>query len=219
MISANIFENETLDKVQKNLLNLLNSCTDFENLHISHSPRAVGDIVQEILSEKMEQCFPNGLIKEFNGSFARRSMADVAFVDSKDNYILIDIKTHNKDTDFNMPNLTSVERLARFYEDDKNFFVVLLAEYKVISNKVVFDAVKFIPIEHLMWNCLTIGALGWGQIQITNAKIVNIDRTQTRKMWMLKLCDAMEIFYPKEIIKIENRQAYFQKVRKFWENK
>lgn len=219
MIKTEVFNPETLNIIQNNLLCLLNSCSDFDNAHIVNSPRAVGDTVQEILGEKMSDCFPVGLIKNFNDSFARRSMVDVAFMDNEDNYFVVDIKTHNRNTDFNMPNLTSVERLSRLYEDDKNYFVILLAEYKVEDNKIIFDAVRLIPIEHLNWNCLTIGALGWGQIQIANAKIVNIDRAQTRKEWMLELCDVMDIFYPKEIKKIENRLDYFEKVRRFWESK
>ena len=219
MIDTKVFESKTLDIIQDNLLKLLNSCQDFDNAHIVNSPRAVGDIVQEVLGDKMRECFPVGLIKNFNDSFARRAMADVAFMDCEDNYFVVDIKTHNRDTDFNMPNITSVERLSRLYEDDKNFFVILLAEYKVINGKIVFDAVRLVPIEHLMWSCLTIGALGWGQIQIANARIVNIDRNYTRKEWMLKLCDVMDIFYPKEISKIEKRCIYFEKVRKFWESK
>ena len=219
MIDTKVFESETLNIIQDNLLNLLNSCKDFDNAHIVNSPRAVGDIVQEVLGDKMSECFPVGLIKNFNDSFARRSMADVAFMDCEDNYFVVDIKTHNRDTDFNMPNLTSVERLSRLYEDDKNYFIILLAEYKVKNGKIVFDAVRLAPIEHLMWNCLTIGALGWGQVQIANARVVNIDRNITRKEWMLKLCDVMDIFYPKEISKIERRLSYFEKVRKFWESK
>lgn len=219
MINSPIFDSETLKQIQSNLLSLLNSCHDFENVRITNSPRAVGDAVQEILGEKMSDCFPNGLIRDFNDSFARRAMADVAFMDSQNNYFVVDIKTHNRGTDFNMPNLTSVERLSRFYEDDNNFFVILLAEYKVINSKIQFDAVRLIPIEHLKWDCLTIGALGWGQIQIANARIVNIDREQSRKKWMLQLCDIMDIFYPKEIAKIEKRVSYFEKVRLFWQNK
>lgn len=219
MINTKVFESKTLSLIQNNLLKLLNSCSDFDNSHIINSPRAVGDTVQEILGNKMSDCFPVGLIKNFNDSFARRSMADVAFMDNDDNYFVVDIKTHNRDTDFNMPNLTSVERLSRLYEDDKNFFVILLAEYKVTNGKIVFDTVRLVPIEHLMWNCLTIGALGWGQIQIANASVVNINRNQTRKEWMLKLCDVMDVFYPKEISKIEKRLTYFEKVRNFWEKK
>lgn len=219
MVDTKIFEAVTLNFIQDNLLNLLNSCPDFDNSHIVNSPRAVGDTVQEVLGNKMRGCFPRELIKNFNDGFARRSMADVAFMDYDDNYYVVDIKTHNRDTDFNMPNLTSVERLSRLYEDDKNYFVILLAEYKTANGKIEFDAVRLVPIEHMKWDCLTIGALGWGQIQIANAKIVNIDRSQTRKNWMLQLCDVMDIFYPKEISKIEKRLTYFDKVRKFWESK
>lgn len=219
MINTKIFETETLTTIQNNLLCLLNSCSDFENTHIINSPRAVGDTVQEVLANEMYSCFPVGVIKDFNARFARRSMADVAFFDYDDNYFVVDIKTHNRNTDFNMPNLTSVERLSRLYEDDKNYFVILLAEYRVINDKIVFDTVSFVPIEHIKWDCLTIGALGWGQIQIANARIVNIERSQTRKNWMLQLCDVLDIFYPKEISKIEKRISHFEKVRRFWESK
>lgn len=219
MGKTKVFDAQILNTIQENLLKLLNACPDFDNQHIVNSPRAVGDTVQEVLGERMSECFPAGLIKNFNDSFARRAMADVAFMDDEDNYFVVDIKTHNRDTDFNMPNLTSVERLSRFYEDDTNNFVVLLAEYKVINGKIVFDSVRLILIEHFIWNCLTIGALGWGQIQIANAKIINIDQTQTRKEWMLKLCDVMDLFYPKEIGKIEKRLTYFEKVREFWTQK
>lgn len=219
MINSPIFDIQTITVIQNNLLSLLNSCSDFDNARIINSPRAVGDTVQEILGEKMSECFPVGIIKDFNDRFARRAMADVAFMDLQENYFVVDIKTHNRDTDFNMPNLTSVERLSRFYEDDKNFFLILLAEYKVNNGRIEFDAVRLVPIEHLKWDCLTIGALGWGQIQIANARVVNIDRTQQRKNWMLQLCNIMDMFYLKEIAKIEKRISYFEKVRKFWENK
>ena len=219
MTNSEIFNQQNLQTIETNLKKLLNDCKDFDNARIISSPRAVGDTVQEVLGEKMASCFPCGLIKEFNGSFARRAMADVAFTDASENYFVVDIKTHNKNTDFNMPNLTSVERLSRFYEDDKNFFVIVLAEYQSTGNQIVFDNVRLFPIEHLKWDCLTIGALGWGQIQIANARIVNIDRNQKRKNWMISLCDVLDVFYPKEIDKIKNRINHFSKIRAFWESK
>ncbi len=219
MINSPIFEATTLKLIQDNLIDLLNSCHDFDNSHILDSPRAVGDTVQKVLGERMSECFPEGLIKNFSDEFARRAMADAAFMDFQDNYFIVDMKTHNRNTDFNMPNLTSVERLSRFYKDDKNFFVILLAEYKVSGDKIEFDSVQLFPIEHLKWDCLTIGALGWGQIQIADARIINIDRNQSRKNWMLQLCDKLDNFYPKEIAKIEKRADYFTKVRAFWQNK
>jgi len=59
-----------------------------------------------------------------------------------------------------MPNLTSVERLARLYEDDTNYFVVLMVTYEIDKLKARVSGVLFVPVEFLGWDCLTIGALG-----------------------------------------------------------
>jgi len=68
----------------------------------------------------------------------------------------------------------------------------------------------------LDWNCLTLGALGWGQIQIANSNIIKINSEYSRKKWMLQLCDMMDIFYPNEVAKITKRIIYFEKIREFW---
>ena len=219
MINTLVFDAENIALFEKNFLRELNSCQELKNRRVSSSPRSVGDIVQEIAGEKLAQCFPQGIIADFSDAFARRAMADVAFSDSQGNYFVVDVKTHNRNTDFNMPNLTSVKRLADFYENDKNFFVILLAEYGVRDNIAVFDSVKLLPIEHLQWDCLTIGALGWGQIQIANSNYISINTNTTRKEWMLQLCDNLDLFYPKEINKIKDRITHFANVRKFWGNK
>lgn len=218
-MNARMFENEILAYFQNKLIEILNGSKDFDNPRIIASPRAVGDAVQEIVGENMVSCFPENMIKYYKASFPRRAMPDVAFSDLDDNYFVVDIKTHNIDTNFNRPNLTSVARLARFYENDKNFFVILLIEYTTKTGKLRFTNVRLVPIENFEWTCLTMGALGEGQIQIENTNIVNINRTLTRKQWMLQLCDTLDLFYPKEIEKIENRILRFQKVRKFWQNK
>lgn len=87
----------------------------------------------------------------------------------------------------------------------------------VISGRV--SSVLFTPIEYLGWDCLTIGALGWGQIQIANAKNVIINHGYSRKRWMIELCDVMLEFYPKEILKIGERISRFEQVRDFWVEK
>jgi hypothetical protein len=61
-----------------------------------------------------------------------------------------------------------------------------------------------LPIEFLSWDCLTIGALGWGQIQIADA--IKIDWGCSRRKWMVRLCDVMLDFYPREIDKIRERE-------------
>jgi hypothetical protein len=118
-----------------------------------------------------------------------------------------------------MPNLTSVERLARFYEDDKNYFVILMVAYDIEGLRAVIEQVRFVPIEFLGWDCLTIGALGWGQIQIANSNIITVNPEYSRKKWMIEFCDTMLEFYPKEIAKIDSRVERFQKIREDWKKR
>jgi hypothetical protein len=66
---------------------------------------------------------------------------------------------------------------------------------------------------------LTIGALGWGQIQIKNSNKLDLNKSITRKEWMLEFCDRVLDFYPKEISKINERIKRFEEVRNFWLNK
>ena len=218
MIHSKVFESANKALFEQNLLQKLKESEDFSEKRVIRSPRAVGDIAQDIIGEEAINCFPRGLIADYNDKFARRAMADVAFTDIDSNYFVVDIKTHNKTTDFNMPNITSVERLARFYEDDTNFFAILFIEYAIEDGKLNFIKVSINPIEYFKWSCLTIGALGWGQIQIANANNIDIE-VSARKKWMLELCDVLDIFYPKEISKIGKRLTRFKAVREFWEQK
>jgi hypothetical protein len=131
---------------------------------------------------------------------------------------VVDVKTHRLDSSFNMPNLTSVERLARFYQDANNFFILMKVGYTVADQAIAFSEVKFVPIEFVKWDCLTLGALGWGQIQIANANTVILDDAYTRKRWMLDLCDRLDLFYPAEILKIQKRVDFFKNIRAYWES-
>ena len=146
-------------------------------------------------------------------------MADIAFKDKEDFYCIVDVKTHREDTKFNMPNLTSVERLSRFYEDDMNIFSLIMVKYVVEENRARATEVSFGPIEFLGWDCLTVGALGWGQIQIANSNFIRMNHGYSRKKWMLNLCEIMFDFYPKEIQKIQERIGRFQEVKRHWEQK
>jgi hypothetical protein len=188
---------------------------DFLSKNTAQSPRAAGDAIQDLVSDKFANILGDACA-EYSASFARRAMADLAFKDVDGLYYVVDVKTHRADTKFNMPNLTSVERLARLYEDDTNYFAILMIEYEVQATKAVVSGVTFAPIEFLGWDCLTIGALGWGQIQIANANYISINEGYSRKKWMIEFCDVMLEFYPKEIAKIGDRTKRFEAVKAFW---
>jgi hypothetical protein len=216
-MKSELFVPETRKKIEQTVVTLLNG-NQLMNYNTVNSPRAVGDAVQGFLEKNISKCLPKELVVKINTSFARRSMADLAFEDVTGNYYVVDIKTHNLNTNFNMPNLTSVERLARFYGDNKNYFTLLLVSYKTAEDNLTFEDCVFVPIEYLDWSCLTLGALGWGQIQIANSNVTNINIKNTRKKWMLEFCDALDLFYPNEIAKITQRIDYFRNIREYWES-
>ena len=218
MIESKLFYTEAFRAIEERIASFLNSQGEFLSARSASSTRAAGDAIQDLVAENFQTIGDNQVLN-YSSTFARRAMADLAFYDADGFYYIVDVKTHRLDTKFNMPNLTSVERLARFYEDDKNYFVILLIAYNLEGVRVTVNKVHFVPIEFLSWECLTIGALGWGQIQIANSNKIVIIPRNSRKEWMIDLCDTLLEFYPSEIGKIGERIEHFKKVKQRWANK
>jgi hypothetical protein len=218
-VKSQIFYTNAYKKIEREIKDLLDKYPDFLSKDTAVSTRATGDAIQHILEGKFQDIIGK-FSKEYSTGFARRAMADMAFTDKQDLYYIVDVKTHRLETKFNMPNLTSVERLARLYEDDKNYYIILMVAYNLISDShIQIEKVYFLPIEFLSWKCLTVGALGWGQIQIANANNIVVNQGYSRKKWMLELCDILFEFYPQEIEKVKDRIEYFKKVKKQWQAK
>jgi len=215
LVKSSIFYTDAYKHIELSVQEFLNTHEVFLSPSTAGSTRAVGDAIENILGDSFDAVLGD-LCKEYSATFARRAMADLAFTDVQGFYYVVDVKTHRTDTKFNMPNLTSVRRLVRFYEEDTNCFVLLLVSYRLEATQAVVTNVRFLPIEFLGWDCLTIGALGWGQIQIANSNYITVNPQYSRKKWMLELCDALFEFYPKEIEKINSRVAYFTHVREYW---
>lgn len=216
-MKSQLFYSGQHEAVQEEIKEFLNQQRQFLSGSTAKSTRAVGDAIQDLLSDGFQSILGPDRCTKYSSQFARRAMADLAFEDDRGFYYVVDVKTHRLSTKFNMPNLTSVERLSRFYEDDKNCFVVLMVAYNVENLQVIVEQVRFVPIEFLGWDCLTIGALGWGQIQIANSNVITVNPRYSRKKWMLEFCDAMLEFYPKELAKIGSRIERFKKIRETWE--
>lgn len=197
----------------------INSLDGFLTPETAASTRAVGDALQFLLADKFES-FLGDWCRRYSNEFSRRDMGDMAFTDVEGIHSLIDVKTHREDTDLNMPNLTSVERLARFYsESDANIFSLIMIKYSISGTDLEVSDVLFTPIEFLDWECLTVGALGWGQIQIKNSNKIRTIERNSRKDWMLQLCHVMMNFYPREIDKITTRIQRFKDETEYWKNK
>lgn len=218
MPQSAIFHSDAYRQIQQRIVALLDAQPDFLTPRTAASPRAAGDAIQAILSEHFRSVLGEHCA-DYSAEFARRAMADLAFTDRDGFYCVVDVKTHRLETRFNMPNLTSVERLSRFYEDDRNYFVMLMIRYEVEGIKINVREALFVPIEFLSWECLTIGALGWGQVQIANANVIQVNQGYPRKRWMVELCDVMLQFYPRELEKIGERIEHFKRLREFWDAK
>lgn len=208
-----------LDIIASKILSLLNeNCQHLVSKNSLSSTRAIGDAVQEYVANQGLTKALNGLnIANIENDFTRRSMEDIAFTDIEGNYYAVDVKTHNLSTHFNMPNLISVQRLAKFYKNEQNSFCILIVSYEIKNNHLEYKECFFKPIETFSWRCLTIGALGWGQIQIANANKLVFNKKENRKNWMLELCDNLDEFYDTEIGKIGERKTWFANIRKYWE--
>jgi len=209
-----------LDKIATEILdNLRDNASRIVSARSLSSPRAIGDAVQSFIAE---ESLPAALAKlsiSSTDDFSRRAMEDVAFTDADGNYYAVDVKTHNTATSFNMPNLISVKRLATFYRnDDRNNFCILIVEYHVEGDRLAYTGCHFKRIESFDWECLTVGALGWGQIQIANAGKLKFQLALDRRRWMLDLCDRLDIFYDEEIGKIGERKSWFGDCRAYWKN-
>ncbi len=218
-MKSSLFYTDAFQAIEVKIQTFLNLQEGFLSDSTAKSTRAVGDAIQDILAEDFDSIMGEEHCAKYSCQFARRAMADLAFEDKDGFYYVVDVKTHRLSTKFNMPNLTSVQRLARFYEEATNYFVILMIAYEMEEVRPIVRKVTFVPIEFFGWDCLTIGALGWGQIQIANSNIVTVNPGFARRSWMLQLCDVLFEFYPKEIAKIDKRIEYFKKVQRRWVNR
>ena len=125
-----------------------------------------------------------------------------------DQTYLIDVKTHDKDRDFSMPNLISTERLYKLYQDPNITFGIAIVDYRQFLNSSTkqITNTKYIPIENISWESLSIQNLGHGQIQITNLnkniKLFN----GTRQRWMNAFTVEMIKYHDKLEAKLKQRK-------------
>ena len=212
-----IFHNKKYKELEREISNCLVQ-HDFDlSSNRKISTRELGDYIENVIAQKFSSIISNTSIKcsDYSTNFTRKSMADLVFT-SDNNIYTVDVTSHCKSTNFNMPNLISVKRLSKLYENDRNYFVIFFIQYTIEDKKVCIHKVSIFPIEFLSWECLTVGALGWGQIQIKNSNLVKITPC-SRKQWILYLYNMLiDSFYPHELSKIKERQNYFSDIKKFW---
>ncbi|MBA4179680.1 MAG: hypothetical protein C0506_03745 [Anaerolinea sp.] len=197
------------------LSHLRTSAPEFLTASTARSTRAAGDAIEDIVCKALPD-----LLGDITGAWvkdlSRRAMADARIQTASGSVYDIDVKTHRVGTGFSMSNLISWRRLAQFYERPENTFLIVLISYEVEGHEVTFESCRAFPIEWLSWESLSLGLLGWGQIQFTDTRSYKVVEEYSRAAWMTELCDRLLAFYPNEIAKIQDRIAFVRRTRERW---
>ena len=166
--------------------------------------RGIADIIEVIVSDIILN-LKDQSIKESYEAKSKRSIEDVGLITTDYDDIKIDIKTHDSESDLSMPNLISISRIKKFYENDKNLLLYVFVKYHTDNNSIHISEVIVKSIEQIDWGCLTIGKLGKGQLQITNMNDISFNDFLSRKDWMERLSYDVIIYYRSLINKIETK--------------
>lgn len=217
IMKSSIFYNDHYQQIEINLKTFLNS-QDRGDLGLSTTVREAGDRIKAVLSENLAQLLGTH-VKQFEIPQSARAMANFQFTDQDNLNYFVDVVTHNEEKKFSMPNITSVDRLEKLYQNDKNIFVVLLIDYKPSKTSNFISNVSFLPVEFFAWDCLTIGALGIGQLQIKRASRVIKVIKNSRKNWMREFSEHLMIFYAKETSKTAKRLTNAADLLAVWKSK
>ena len=118
--------------------------------------RGIADIIEVIVSDILLN-LKHQSIKESYEAKSKRSIEDVGLITTDYDDIKIDIKTHDAESELSMPNLISVARIKKFYENDRNLLLYVFVKYVSNNNVIQILDTKVKAIEQLNWECLTIG--------------------------------------------------------------
>jgi len=166
--------------------------------------RGIADLIESRVSDIILN-LKHQSIKESYEAKSKRSIEDVGLVTTEYDDIKIDIKTHDADSDLSMPNLISISRIKKFYENDRNLLLYVFVKYVTHGRLIQILDTKVKAIEQFNWECLTIGNLGKGQLQVKNMDEISFQSHMTRKDWMERLsCDVI-IYYQSLIKKIQTK--------------
>lgn len=165
--------------------------------------RGVGDIVEAHVRQLIVDNYPNAKYPS-----SPRSIEDVE-IQTGDNILKLDIKTHNLDASFSRPNLISIKRLSDYLKTPENELAYIFVSYKFDEDSIRIYNISVAHIEHLKWDCLSIGNLGKGQLQVNNMHSLEFDYNQKRAVWIDIFRNEVILYYNKLTEKIEKWKKSF----------
>jgi len=165
--------------------------------------RTVGDLIESKVTEILSNS-NSELISEKRAPRSKKSIEDVTLVSNGVSYY-IDPKTHDKDSDFSMPNLTSVDKIKKLFSTDDHELIYVFVSYTIENGLVMIEDIKVFFIWELDISILGVGALGKGQLQIKNANNDLVFTSKGKQEWYSDFKKLVQDFLKKQITKI-NKQ-------------
>jgi len=165
--------------------------------------RTVGDLIESKVSEILFNSISE-LISEKRAPRSKKSIEDVTLVSNGVLYY-IDPKTHDINSDFSMPNLTSVEKIKKLFDTTDKELIYVFVSYAITDGMVIISDIKVFFLWELDISILGVGALGKGQLQIKNANKDLVFTQKGKVGWYGDFKLLMQEFLKKQLIKV-NKQ-------------
>jgi hypothetical protein len=116
---------------------------------------------------------------------------------------LVDVKTRQLGTDFNMPNLISVDRLDKILSNSTQELYYWMIDYRVNKDgSCTVEHSEIRTVWSLPWPALAIQNLGKGQLQICKWDKV-AEHASDKDAWHAQLKEQRKKFYHKQIAKLQ----------------
>lgn len=184
-----------------------------ENLHNFElvdggQQRTVGDLIENKVSEILYSS-TSELISEKRVPRSKKSIEDVAIISNGVTYY-IDQKTHDINSDFSMPNLTSVDKIKKLFLTKNEELIYVFVSYDLVNGIVTIDNIEVFFIWELDISILGVGALGKGQLQIKNANKDLVFTNKVKQEWYSDFKKLVQEYLKKQINKINKQILEWQ---------
>ncbi len=129
-----------MNGIKEHIKELLNqNLVDFE-LVDGGMQRTVGDLIENKISDILFNS-TSELITEKREPRSKKSIEDVTLVSGNVLYY-VDPKTHDTNSDFSMPNLTSIDKIKKLFSSDEQELIYVFVSYELNDGMVVISDIK-----------------------------------------------------------------------------
>lgn len=170
--------------------------------------RTIGDLVEHKVKELCKE-FSTKKNLQFKDRRSKKSLEDFTLIENREgveNVYYFDPKTHDENSEFSMPNLSSIDKLKKLLTSDNESLVNIFVSYSIKDGIVTVNKIDVKFIWELDFSVLRIGSLGKGQLQISNMKNSLIFTNEGKLEWSKKLKIKVNEYHDDQIKRLEKEK-------------